>query len=212
MKQIALLTFAVVALLTIPLVPTTQAQDQMMMSDTHTAVATFAGGCFWCMEPPFQQLDGVIDVVAGFTGGSEKDPSYMDVVNGRTGHRESAQVTYDPSVVSYEKLLYTYWRNIDPTDKYGQFADRGDHYKTAIFYHNEEQKRLAEESKRELEKSGKFDDPIVTEVLPVTEFYKAEDYHQDYYKKNPLHYNAYKKGSGREGYIKRTWKDEPMDH
>ncbi len=202
--QVTLIAFSLIVVMTTP--KNTHAQD-VQVNDKNLAVATFAGGCFWCMEPPFQQLDGVIDVVAGFTGGSEKNPSYKDVVNGRTGHRESAQVTYDPSVVSYEKLLYTYWRNIDPTDKYGQFADRGDHYKTAIFYHNEEQKRLAEESKRELEESGKFDDPIVTEVLPVTEFYKAEDYHQDYYKKNPLHYNAYKVGSGRDGFIKRTWKD-----
>ncbi len=178
------------------------------MPDSNLAIATFAGGCFWCMEPPFHQLNGVHDVIAGFTGGSERDPSYEDVVYGRTGHRESAQISYDPSVVSYEKLLYTFWRNIDPTDSGGQFADRGAHYKTAIFYHNDEQKQLAEKSKRELESSGKFDEPIVTDILPVTEFYRAEDYHQDYYKTNPLHYNAYKMGSGRDGYIKKTWKDE----
>ncbi|HEX04566.1 MAG TPA: peptide-methionine (S)-S-oxide reductase [Bacteroidetes bacterium] len=178
------------------------------MTNTNLAEATFAGGCFWCMEPPFHALEGVHDVIAGFTGGQEKDPSYENVVNGRTGHRESARIIYDPSIVSYEKLLYTFWRNIDPTDAYGQFADRGSHYETAIFYHDDEQKRLAEISKRELEESGKFDRPIVTDILPVTEFYKAEDYHQDYYKTNPLHYDAYKKGSGREGFIKKTWKGE----
>jgi peptide methionine sulfoxide reductase msrA/msrB len=185
----------------------TQAQDTDM-SDTQLATATFAGGCFWCLEPPFHQLEGVHDVIAGFTGGQEIDPTYKEVVNGQTGHRESAQVTFDPSIVSYEDLLYTFWRNIDPTDEYGQFADRGSHYETAIFFHDDEQKRLAEISKRDLETSGKFDKPIVTDVLPVTVFYKAEDYHQDYYKTNPLHYNAYKKGSGREGFIKKTWVDE----
>ncbi|MBD3166281.1 peptide-methionine (S)-S-oxide reductase MsrA [bacterium] len=172
------------------------------------AIATFAGGCFWCMEPPFQALDGVEEVFAGFTGGTTKDPSYEEVVTGRTGHRESARIVYDPDKISYETLLETFWRNIDPTDAGGQFADRGAHYRTAVFYHDDKQKRLAEQSKRELEQSGKFDKPIVTEILPAGEFYKAEDYHQDYYQKNPLHYYQYKEGSGRAPYIRRVWGEE----
>ncbi|MBS1260998.1 MAG: Peptide methionine sulfoxide reductase MsrA [Calditrichaeota bacterium] len=188
-----------------------QTSDTEPMADPNPenrSDATFAGGCFWCMEPPFQQMDGVIDVIAGFTGGDEKDPRYEDVVSGRTGHRESARVIYDPDAVSYEELLRTFWRNIDPTDTGGQFADRGKHYRTAVFYHNDVQKRLAEQSKRELARSGKFDEPIVTEILPATEFYRAEDYHQDYYKKNPLHYLLYKKSSGREEYIEKTWGED----
>lgn len=170
------------------------------------AVATFAGGCFWCMEPPFQKLDGVKEVIAGYTGGDVKNPTYQQVSSGRTGHLEAAQITYDPNVVSFETLLATFWRNIDPTDRGGQFADRGSQYETAIFYHNDEQKKLAEESKKKLEESGKFDRPIVVKILPATVFYAAEEYHQDYYKKNPLHYNSYKVGSGRAGFIERFWK------
>jgi len=171
-------------------------------------VATFAGGCFWCMEPPFEKLDGVISVVSGYTGGKEQNPSYTEVSSGRTGHRESVEIRYVPSRISYRQLLDVFWRSMDPTDAGGQFADRGRQYETAIFYHDEEQRRIAEESKAELEKSGRFDKPIVTPILPASEFWPAEDYHQDYYKKNPGHYHAYRVGSGREGFLERVWGDE----
>lgn len=171
--------------------------------------ATFAGGCFWCMEPPYVQLEGVTEVVAGYMGGETKDPSYEEVSSGATGHKEVVQVTYDPSKVEYKKLLDVFWRSIDPTDQYGQFSDKGTQYRTAIFYHNQEQRRLAEKSKKELENSGKFNKPIATEILKATDFYKAEEYHQDYYIKSPFRYNQYKEGSGREGYLKRTWAADP---
>lgn len=185
-----------------------QVGAQQSTEEGEMAIATFAGGCFWCMEPPFQRLDGVEDVIAGYTGGSTVNPSYREVTSGNTGHRESAQIVYDPEKISYAELLEVFWRNIDPTDSWGQFADRGSHYRTAIFYHDEQQRQLAEQSKRELEDSGKFDDPIVTEILEAGPFYPAEDYHQDYYKKNPLHYMMYKRGSGREGFLEETWGDE----
>lgn len=167
--------------------------------------ATFAGGCFWCMEPPFENLDGVSEVTAGYMGGSSRDPSYEEVSSGTTGHREVVQVIYDPARVSYEKLLEVFWRNIDPTDSFGQFADKGTQYKTAIFYHSKEQKRSAERSKEELASSGKFLKPIATEILAASDFYKAEDYHQDYHVKAPYRYKQYRSGSGREGYIKKVW-------
>lgn len=167
--------------------------------------ATFAGGCFWCMESPFEKLDGVIKVVAGYTGGEKENPTYEEVSTGATGHSEAVEVTYDPSKITYEELLDVFWRNIDPTDKGGQFADRGSQYKTAIFYHDDEQKHLAEESKKALEKSGRFERPIATEIRKVSKLYKAEDYHQDYYKKCPIDYERYKKGSGREDFIEKTW-------
>lgn len=172
---------------------------------TGAAVATFAGGCFWCMEPPFEPLPGVSSVVSGYTGGKELNPTYDQVSSGETGHAEAVQITYDPAVLTYDKLLETFWRNIDPTTRNGQFADKGTQYRTAIFYHTDEQKRLAEASRDRLAKSGKFDKPIVTEIVPASAFYPAEDYHQDFYKKNPLRYNSYKIGSGRAGYLKKTW-------
>jgi peptide methionine sulfoxide reductase msrA/msrB len=169
------------------------------------AIATFAGGCFWCMEPPFEKLDGVSEVLSGYAGGTEINPTYEQVSSGNTGHAETVQIKYDPKKVTFQKLLETFWQNIDPTQVNGQFADRGRQYRTAIFYHNEEQKKLAEESKAALIKSGKFDQPIVTEIVPATPFYPAEEYHQDYYKKDPLRYRSYKSGSGRQGYIEKTW-------
>ena len=167
--------------------------------------AIFGGGCFWCMEPPFEQQPGVIDVVAGYSGGLEHEATYDQVSSGRTNHIESVRVRYDPQQVSYSELLDIFWRQIDPTDGGGQFADRGNHYKTAIFYASEEQKVTAEQSKKALEQSGIFDRPIVTAVLPAQPFYEAEEYHQDYYRKNVLHYNLYKKGSGREAFITKVW-------
>ena len=169
------------------------------------AVATFAGGCFWCMEPPFEKLDGVFTVVSGYTGGSEVAPSYEQVSAGRTGHAEAVEVRYDPGKVSYATLLRTYWRSIDPTDPGGQFADRGAQYRAAIFYHDEGQRELAEASREELAASGPFDAPIVADIVAAGPFYTAEEYHQDYYKKNPTRYKEYRRGSGREGFLERTW-------
>lgn len=168
-------------------------------------LATFAGGCFWCMVAPFQQLDGVIKVESGYTGGQKENPSYQEVCSGTTGHYEAVQITFDPSIVSYRRLLDTYWRQIDPTDPGGQFADRGSSYQTAIFYHNEEQKKEAEDSKAELAQSGRFPKPVVTPILPAAAFFPAEEYHQDYHKKNPEHYQLYSHGSGRAGFIKKYW-------
>lgn len=170
--------------------------------------ATFAGGCFWCMEPSFEKLNGVTDVVAGYAGGKEADPSYDEVSTGQTGHREAVRVAYDPARVTYQELLETFWRQIDPTDDGGQFADRGPQYRTAIFYHDPEQKKLAEESKKTLAASGRFKKPIVTEILETGAFYPAEGYHQDYYKTNAQHYNQYKHLSGREPFLQKMWPDD----
>ena len=165
--------------------------------------AVFAGGCFWCMEPAFEKLPGVTDVVSGYTGGTGKDPNYQDY--GKKGHVEAIEVNYDPSKISYAQLLDVFWRQIDPTDPGGQFVDRGPYYRSAIFYRNEEEKKISEKSKEELAKSGKFDKPIVTEILPASTFYAAEAYHQDYYKKNPLRYKFYRSGSGRDQYLDKVW-------
>ena len=169
--------------------------------------ATFAGGCFWCMEPPFEQLSGVTRVIAGYTGGHKTNPTYEEVCAGTTGHYEAIQVAFDPKIVTYEKLLEVFWRNIDPTDPQGQFSDKGLQYHTAIFYHNQRQRTLAESSKEFLQKSGKFNRPVVTKILPAAVFYKAEDYHQDYYRTSPERYKTYKIGSGREEFIHKTWGD-----
>jgi len=167
--------------------------------------ATFAGGCFWCMEPPFEVLEGVKNVITGYTGGEMENPAYEEVSSGKTGHYEAVQVTYDSNKINYERLLDVYWRQINPTDERGQFADQGSQYKTAILYHNQMQKDLAEKSKLTLNNSGKFDKPIATQILPYKAFYKAEDYHQDYYKTNADRYKYYKQGSGRETYLEETW-------
>jgi len=176
------------------------------MSDSKNAVATFAGGCFWCMQPPFDNLKGVISTEVGYTGGDIENPTYQQISRGDTGHYEAMRVVYDPAVVSYEKLLETFWHNIDPTQADGQFADRGSQYYTAIFYHDDFQKDLAEKSKRDLEQSGKFDRPVATKLLKAEIFYPAEDYHQKYYQKNESHYQGYKRGSGRAGFIEENWK------
>lgn len=171
-------------------------------------VATLAGGCFWCMEPPFVTLEGVEEVLAGYTGGELEDPTYEQISAGDTGHYEVVQIYYDPAKISYEEILDVYWQHIDPTDPDGQFADRGSQYRTAIFYHDEEQRELAESSKKDLDESNKFDDPIVTEILPFDDFYSAERYHQDYYEKNPQRYSSYKTLSGREEFISSTWGED----
>ncbi|WP_160040969.1 MULTISPECIES: peptide-methionine (S)-S-oxide reductase MsrA [Paenibacillus] len=184
------------------------------MSDlqaVHQEKATFAGGCFWCMVAPFEDLPGIVEVVSGYTGGHKENPTYEEVCSDTTGHVEAVQITYNPDIFPYEKLLELYWQQIDPTDAGGQFHDRGQSYQTAIFYHTEEQRRLAEESKAALEASGRFDKPIVTPILPAKPFYPAEEYHQNYHKKNPGHYKRYRKGSGREDFLEKTWapkKDE----
>jgi peptide methionine sulfoxide reductase msrA/msrB len=167
--------------------------------------ATFAGGCFWCVESDFEKVDGVVEAISGYTGGQESNPTYQEVSAGGTGHTEAVQVRYDPAKITYKQLLDVFWRHVDPTDAGGQFVDRGSQYRPAIFYHDEEQKRIAEESKAELGKSGRFFKPIVTEIVPLGEFYSAEEYHQDYYDKNPLRYKFYRRGSGRDQFLNRTW-------
>ncbi|MEH7410436.1 peptide-methionine (S)-S-oxide reductase MsrA [Priestia megaterium] len=174
-------------------------------------VATFAGGCFWCMVKPFDEQPGIIKVVSGYTGGHKENPTYKEVCSETTGHYEAVQITFDPEVFPYEKLLELYWPQIDPTDAGGQFGDRGDSYRTAIFYHNEHQKTLAEESKQQLEASGRFSEPIATQILPAKPFYEAEEYHQGYYKKNKFRYAMYRRGSGRDRFIKENWKDFGRD-
>jgi methionine-S-sulfoxide reductase len=171
-------------------------------------LATFAGGCFWCMVKPFDQWPGVIRVVSGYTGGELPNPTYQQVCSETTGHYEAVQITFDPALISYEEILTLFWQSIDPTDAGGQFGDRGTSYQTAIFYHSEEQKAKAEASKKELQENGPFAGAIVTPILPAKPFYAAEDYHQDYYKKNPQHYNRYRVGSGRAGFLERHWKQE----
>lgn len=170
--------------------------------------ATFAGGCFWCLEPPFAKVKGVIAITPGYTGGHTVNPTYNEVLTGQTGHAEAVEITFDAEVVSYPQLLEVFWRQIDPTDQGGQFADRGSQYRTAIFYHNLVQKAQALRSKKTLEASGKFRQPVVTEIVPVTEFYPAEEYHHSYHKKNPLRYQSYHQMSGRKAYLRETWEKE----
>ncbi len=180
-------------------------------ADGQTRSVVFGGGCFWCMESPFEALDGVVEVTAGYSGGSAETARYDLVSQGRTDHYEAVRVVYDPSRVDLEQLLAVFWRQIDPTDGGGQFADRGRHYRTAIFYQNEQEKARAQVSKEELAASGRFDAPIVTDILPAQPFYPAEEYHQDYYRKNVAHYTAYKAGSGRKGFIERMWQDVAVE-
>jgi peptide methionine sulfoxide reductase msrA/msrB len=176
-----------------------------------TRTATFAGGCFWCVEADFERVPGVIEVISGYTGGHKENPTYEEVSSGSTGHVEAVQVVYNPDVVTYNELLDVFWKHIDPTDPGGQFVDQGSSYMTAIFYHNEEQKRLAEQSKKELEDSHQFDKPIVTKIVKFSKFYKAEDYHQDYYKKNPIRYKYYRWHSGRDQFLEKAWKVDRYD-
>ncbi|MGZ5103531.1 MAG: peptide-methionine (S)-S-oxide reductase MsrA [Usitatibacter sp.] len=171
------------------------------------AVATFAGGCFWCMEPPFDKLPGVTATISGYTGGTKVNPTYQEVSSGSTGHAEAVQVIYDPKKVSYEKLLETYWVNVDPTVKDQQFCDHGTQYRTAIFYSDESQRKAAEASRAALEKSKPFKQPIVTQIVAAGPFYPAEDYHQDYYRKNPVRYQIYRSGCGRDARLKELWGD-----
>lgn len=182
-----------------------QARKQALAGGKPLAKATFAGGCFWCMEPPFEQLDGVVEVRSGYTGGFKKNPTYEEVSSGRTGHVEAVEILYDPAKISYAQLLDVFWRNIDPTVKDRQFCDAGSQYRSAIFYHDQEQKRLAEQSKQKL--SERFKN-IYTEILPATTFYPAEEYHQDFYKKNPVRYKSYRYGCGRDTRLQELWGQE----
>lgn len=178
------------------------------MAEENYKLATFAGGCFWCMEHPFDEIDGVIEVKSGYTGGHKENPTYAEVCTGKTGHTEAIQIRYNPDKVKYETLLDKFWRNIDPTDAGGQFADRGTQYRPAIFFHDDEQKQIAENSLQQLDKSGRFNRPIKTEITMASTFYEAEEYHQDYYKKCPAPYEMYRQGSGRDKFLEKVWKED----
>lgn len=182
-------------------------EQKYVISDRLKAYSTvtLAGGCFWCMEQPYHTLEGVQEVISGYSGGEEVDPDYKDVAHGRTGHREAVQIFYDAKVISFRQIIDHYWKLINPTDSGGQFADRGFHYSPAIYYSSEQEKQQIEASRKALEASKRFDQPIVVEIVPFKNFYPAENYHQDYYQKNPDHYNRYKKGSGRASYLEQTW-------
>jgi peptide methionine sulfoxide reductase msrA/msrB len=179
-------------------------------SMSHLEKATFAGGCFWCMTPPFEKLNGVREVLSGYTGGIGPNPTYKDYTE--KGHREAVQITYDPSLINYSALLAVFWRQIDPTDAGGQFCDRGPQYRSAIFYENDDQKQMAEKSREALAKSGRYQKPVVTELIKASAFYKAEDYHQDYYKKNPIRYRYYRSSCGRDQYLEKVWGKEEAMH
>jgi peptide methionine sulfoxide reductase msrA/msrB len=181
-------------------------RDKMDRHSEHIETATFSGGCFWCVESDFAKVPGVVKVVSGYTGGHKENPTYAEVSAGGTGHVEAVQVSYDPAVITYHELLDVFWRHVDPTDSGGQFVDRGPQYRTAIFYRNAEQKRAAEESKARLDASGRFDRPVVTEIVPFSGFFRAEDYHQGYHSKNPVRYRLYRSRSGRDQFLEEAWK------
>jgi len=211
MKQCLFLIFTLI-LTTISCSNDKNDKQDNAMSESEQQVklekATFAGGCFWCMESPFEKLNGVHDVISGYIGGKKPNPTYEEVSAGNTGHVEAVQITYDSSKINYATLLDVFWRNIDPTDAGGSFVDRGSQYTSAVFYHDENQQKLAELSKESLDQSKRFDKPIVTEIRPATEFYAAENYHQDYYKKNPVRYHYYQFLSGRQQFLNKVWSDE----
>jgi len=194
-----------VASLALACAPGSGTQAGSTKSDPSAKIATFAGGCFWCVESAFDGVDGVIEAVSGYTGGEKADPTYSEVSSGRSGHIEAVQIGYDPEKISYEELLDIFWRQIDPTDPGGQFADRGTQYTTAVFHHDEAQRTAAVESKDALDRSGRFDKPIVTGIVPAGDFFPAESYHQDYARKNPTHYKQYRYGSGRTPFLERVW-------
>lgn len=207
MKLYPLLFSVLTGLLLISPVHAEQPISNQTGSPDQYEKATFAGGCFWCMEPPFDKLDGVISTTSGYTGGHQKNPTYQEVSAGGTGHTESVQIIYDPKRISYEKLLEVFWRNIDPTTRDAQFCDHGQQYRTAIFYHDGKQRELAERSKEVLDNTKPFKEPIVTEITPASAFYPAEDYHQDFYKKNPVRYKFYRYNCGRDQRLEQLWRD-----
>jgi methionine-S-sulfoxide reductase len=178
------------------------------MDNSKTEKATFAGGCFWCMQNPYDELKGVVSTTVGYTGGHKDNPTYEEVCAGETGHAEAIEILYDPTQINYSELINVFWKNIDPTTLNRQFADSGTQYRTAIFYHSKEQRQSAESSKEEMTRSGIYDEPIVTEITPASTFYRAEDYHQKYYEKCPVRYKMYRSGSGREQYLKKKWGKE----
>lgn len=180
------------------------------MSDTRIEKATFAGGCFWCMVKPFDRYEGVLQVISGYTGGHTVNPTYEEVCSETTGHAEAVEITFDPDQISYDTLLNLFWQQIDPTDDGGQFHDRGGSYRPEIFYHTEEQRIAAEASKQKLQESNKFDAPIAVKITPASTFYPAEEYHQDYYMKNPMHYKMYQMGSGRAAFIAKHWGENAL--
>jgi peptide methionine sulfoxide reductase msrA/msrB len=186
----------------------TMKESEMSTQDGQIEIATFAGGCFWCTEADFEKLSGVAKAISGYTGGTKKNPSYKEVSAGTTGHVEAVQVYFDPSIITYKELVDYFWRHIDPTDPGGQFVDRGRQYRSAVFYHNKNQRQISEKSKETLNRSGKFDKPVVTDILKLSTFYSAEEYHQDYHNKNPLRYKYYRYGSGRDQFLKKVWVDD----
>ena len=197
-KKFCSILFLVFAILSV--ISLTQAS-----SNSNLQKATFAGGCFWCMETAFEGKPGVISVISGYAGGATKNPTYEEVSSGGTGHAESVQITYDPQKTNYQQLLKIFWVNVDPTDSGGQFCDRGSQYRSEIFYQDEDQRRFAEASKQDTDRTKKFKGPIVTQIAPLKEFYPAEDYHQDFYKKNPIRYESYRFGCGRDRRLEQLW-------
>jgi methionine-S-sulfoxide reductase len=175
------------------------------MDSSKIEIAVFAGGCFWCMQHPFDKLNGVVSTSVGYTGGHNENPTYEEVCSGETGHTEAIEIQFDPAQITYSELLDVFWKNIDPTTPNRQFADIGSQYRTVVFYNNEEQKQIAESSKDKMDRSGIYEKSIVTEIIPASVFWAAEEYHQEYYKKSPDRYKRYNSGSGRERYLKKTW-------
>ena len=212
MKERYALAAAAAVLGVLWLRPGASAQEKPAAGGANLAKATFAGGCFWCMEPPFDKLNGVVSTTSGYTGGNKTDPTYEEVSSGATGHAESVEVLYDPAKISYERLLDVFWHNVDPTVKDRQFCDVGTQYRTAIFVHGDTQRQLAEASKAALAKSKPFKEAIVTPIVAATEFWPAEEYHQDYYKKNPIRYNYYRSGCGRDRRLQQLWGEAAGGH
>ncbi len=204
-RNLALLTILSAAML---VACSNQAVSETVEIDGPSELATLAGGCFWCMEPPFEGQPGIRSVISGYTGGPEENPTYKEVAYGRTGHTEAVQIDFNPEIISYDDLLEIYWRSFDPTDAGGQFADRGSQYRPGIFYHSEAQREAAIASRDALMASGRYSKPIAIEITEFDAFYPAEEYHQDYYRKNPVHYNAYAVGSGRKGFLEKVWGDD----
>lgn len=196
------------SILTLGLSGIAQSATESVINGKDLATATFAGGCFWCVESDFDKVQGVVSTTSGYTGGEKKNPNYEEVSAGGTGHAEAVQIVYDPKKISYAELLKVFWRNVDPLDAQGQFCDKGDQYRAGIFYHNDEQKQLAGQSKAALEKSARFKQPIVTKIVPATQFYPAEEYHQDFHNKNPLRYKFYRFNCGRDQRLEKIWGKE----
>lgn len=208
MKKLNLIIIAIVSGIMICSAAKGEEKDKLSQATVKLEKATFAGGCFWCMEPPFDKIPGVTAVTSGYTGGSVKEPTYEQVSSGSTGHAEAVRIIYDPAKVSYGKLLDVFWRNIDPTVKDRQFCDVGNQYRSAIFYHTEEQRREAMESREKLEKKKIIREPLVTEITQAGPFYAAEEYHQEYYKKNPIRYRYYRTACGRDSRLRELWGSE----